>query len=308
MSTIFVSIASYLDIELEQTVTDLLSKAKQPENLHLSINSQDREGSHPNLETLCFKYNAGLTYVKADFRSSKGTCSARRICQLPLNDSFTYYMQIDSHTLFLQDWDLVLIDDYERCKSKWGSYIFSTYPISYYYQDDEIKFESKKDNIPNCLAIVPSKHFSRYTGHYKAYRGDEYGERTDYFAGGFSFGYASHFLKVPYDNRIYHSGEEPTISIRFFAEGISVVCPPNNYVWHHYSGGTCNRRRSHWDEEDDWDEVEKAKIMSEVYALSEETLNKFYNHELEYPYSIKDPLKLDEWLLKVTHDKFDLYV
>lgn len=308
MSTIFVSIASYLDSELEQTVTDLLSKATHPESIYLSINSQDRQDSHPDLESICAQYNTGLTYVKADFRSSRGTCSARSICQLPLNDSFTYYMQIDSHTLFLQDWDSILIADYERCKSKWGSYIFSTYPLSYYYDGDQVKFETKTDDIPNCLAIIPSAHFSRYTGQYKAYKGDEYGELIDYFTGGFSFGDTSHFLKVPYDKRIYHSGEEPTMSIRFFAEGISIVCPPKNYVWHHYSGGSCNRRKNHWDGEDDWDKDDHAQAMSEINALTEDTLNKFYNHELEYPYGIKDPAKFDEWVLKVTLEEDDLYV
>jgi hypothetical protein len=308
MSTIFISIASYLDSELEQTVTDLLSKATHPERLHLSVNSQDRPDSHPDLETLCAKYATALTYVKADFRSSRGTCLARHVCQLPLNDSFTYYMQIDSHTLFLQDWDSILIDDYERCKSKWGSYIFSTYPLSYYYVDNQVKFETKTDDIPNCLAIIPSKHFSRYTAHYKAYKGDEYGELTDYFTGGFSFGDTAHFLKVPYDKRIYHSGEEPTMSIRFFAEGISIICPPKNYVWHHYAGGDCKRRRNHWDGEEDWDKDDHAKAMSEINALTEETLNKFYNHELEYPYGLKDPAKLEEWALKVTVEEDDLYV
>lgn len=307
MSTIFVSIASYLDSELEQTVTDLLSKAKHPETLHLSVNSQDREESHPDLETLCSQYNAALTYVKADFKSSKGTCSARSICQLPFNDSFTYYLQIDSHTLFLQDWDSILISDYENARSVWGNYIFSTYPLSYYYEKGQIKFETKQNNVPNCLTVIPSKHFSRYTGHYKAYNGDEYGERTDYFTGGFSFGDSVHFLKVPYDKRIYHSGEEPTMSIRFFSEGIAIVCPPKNYVWHHYAGGDCKRRRNHWDGEDDWNKEEHTQVMSEINSLTEETINKFYNHQLEYPYSIKDPAKLDEWLLKVNYNKVGLY-
>lgn len=48
MKTIFVSIASYLDSELEQTVRDLLQKAKEPDKIHLSVNSQNRPDQHLN--------------------------------------------------------------------------------------------------------------------------------------------------------------------------------------------------------------------------------------------------------------------
>lgn len=304
MKTIFVSIAAYLETELEQTVDDLLKKASNPSAIHLSVNSQNRVDGHPDLESICFKYGATITYHKMDFRESKGTCSARSICQIPLHDGFKYYMQIDSHSLFLQNWDSKVIEDYERCRSKWGDYIFSTYPLSYYYDGGtEPKYETKENNIPNCLELIKTPHFSRYTGNYRLYAGDEFGDRTDYFTGGFSFGDTAHFLKVPYDKRIYHSGEEPTMSIRFYCEDIAIVCPPQNYVWHHYSGGDCKRRSNHWDRPDDWDKDDFEEKHRIINVLTEETLNNFYEHKLEYPFCVKDPAKMEEWISKVI-DKY----
>ena len=305
MKTIFVSIASYLDSELEQTVRDLLQKAKEPDKIHLSVNSQNRPDQHPDLELICFQYGATITYFKMDFRESKGTCSARSICQRPLNNDFKYYMQIDSHSLFLPNWDTNLVKDYENARSKWGDYIFSTYPLAYYYGDDTVpQFETKKDNISNCLEIINNRHFSLYTGLYTDFKGDEFGYRTDYFAGGFSFGDASHFLKVPYDSRIYHTGEEPTMSIRFFCEGIAIVCPKTNYIYHHFFGSHCGRRSNHWDEVDDWDRNNQKDLLDQAYRLSEDVVNKFYKNELEYPYGAKDVEKMQEWISKVL-DKYE---
>ena len=298
---IFVSIASYLDMELQQTVEDLLAKALRPNLIHLSVNSQDRQSKHPDLESVCSKYGATITYVKIDFKDSNGACHARTICQKPLNDSFKYYMQIDSHTLFSKNWDISLIEDYERCKIKWGNYIFSTYPLSYYYNNEgEPLFETGIK--PNCLKPIKTLHCSRYTSKYCDYMGDEFGSRTDYFAGGFAFGDTQHFLKIPYDERIYYYGEEPTMSIRFYCEDIAIVCPPKNYIYHHYSGQICKKRTTHWGVVKDWNKNDQDNKILKLNLLAEDTLNSFYSNKLEYPFGVKNVLKMKEWIAKVSDE------
>lgn len=311
---IFISIASYLDKELKQTVTSILQNAENPQNIFLSIYSQEKNGEHPDIKSICKRYGAGLSYIKDDFRNSKGTCYARSICQKKLNSSYKYYLQIDSHTIFTKHWDKNLIEDYEKARSKWDKLIFSTYPLCYYYNEvyDKAKmgknlgqyfFEVRQDSFSNCLEIVTTKHFSRFSGSYIQYPGDKLGYETSYFAGGFAFGYSQYFIDTPYDPRIYHSGEEPTLSIRFYCKGISLVCPPRNYCYHHFSGDSCKRRQSHWIEDSDWEYSEHKKILDEVHRISEKTLNDFYNLSLNDNFGITDKDKYEQWLSLVNYEK-----
>jgi hypothetical protein len=308
-STIFVSIASYLDLELEQTVLDILRKAKNPKRLFLSIYSQNRDGMHPDLESLCSLYGAGIDYIMDDFRNSKGTCFARSICQKALSPLFTYYLQIDSHTIFTEGWDDLLIKDYNMSGNKWDKFIFSTYPLCYYYRDHLIKeegsdlgeyfLETKENQLPNCLEIVRTKHFSRYAANYIPYDGDVYGKETNYFAAGFAFGYSKYFIDNPYDIRIYHSGEEPTLSIRFFCNDIKIVCPPRNYCFHHFSGESCGRRQSHWTDDNEWEKKNHSSILNELNRVSEKVLNDFYSLTLHDGLGVINSDKYREWLLQV---------
>lgn len=303
-NTIFISIASYLDFELEQTVKSLLQKSDNPKNIFLSIYSQDKYGKHPDIEKVCKKYGAQTRYIKDDFRNSRGTCFARFVCQQSLKISYKYYLQIDSHSIFIDHWDSILIKDYENSLNKWNRFIFSTYPLSYYYKEPfdienslnlkEYFLEDAK--VSNCLSIVTTEHFSKYTGEYKEYLGDEYGEETNYIAAGFIFGYAKYFLEVPYDKRIYHSGEEANLSIRFYCNDIKIVCPPKNYLYHHFAGESCGRRKSHWSYDKDWDEEDHKKVLKKAHCLSEQTLYKFYNLLLEDDFKVKNINKYDEWL------------
>lgn len=311
---IFVSIASYLDIELKQTVKSILSNADNPQNIFLSIYSQEKENNHPDIEAICKEYKTNLSYIKDDFKNSKGTCFARSICQKPLNSSYKYYLQIDSHTIFIKHWDTIIIKDYENAHSKWDKFIFSTYPLSYYYEEkynkevmgDELgtyHLETRDSNYPNCLEIITTNHFSKYTAAYMPYPGDELGHETNYFAGGFAFGYSKYFIDTPYDSRIYHSGEEPTMSIRFYCKDVKIVCPPKNYCYHHFSGGDCNRRQSHWSYDNDWDRASHQKVLDMTHKISEETITSFYNLSLNDGFGISDSVKYNSWLSLVNESR-----
>jgi hypothetical protein len=111
---IFVSIASYRDKELGITVFDILNKANNPKNVVLSILSQDKEENHPNLD-LIFSYFKveEYFYKKIHFTESTGVGFARAETQKYLSDRYRYYLQVDSHSQFVEDWDIKLVEDYE---------------------------------------------------------------------------------------------------------------------------------------------------------------------------------------------------
>ena len=124
---IFVSIASYRDKELIKTVNTCLSKAKNPENIKIGICWQyDEEEDITALD--------GIPQVQSHkiyWKDVEGSvCWARSIVQQKFFNDEDYYFQIDSHTLFAQDWDEILINMYNELPTKKS--VISVGPPYYY--------------------------------------------------------------------------------------------------------------------------------------------------------------------------------
>jgi FkbM family methyltransferase len=107
---IFVSIVSYRDAVLEQTVHSLIDNLSNYNEITISILDQSYDTfsiSHP-----CIIYN------QIDPKFSKGVGWARHQNSLNLTNEDFYY-QIDSHAIFDKNWDLYLIDDYLAYKAEY---------------------------------------------------------------------------------------------------------------------------------------------------------------------------------------------
>ena len=108
--TLFVSIANYKDPECLFTVRNLLEKASGDLEIHICVFSQiDLEDrSFDELDSI-----ENVNHVKYDFRKARGVCWARKQCQSYYNNE-DYYLQIDSHILFTENWDRLLLEDHEK--------------------------------------------------------------------------------------------------------------------------------------------------------------------------------------------------
>jgi len=113
-STIYVSIASMYDLELIPTIHDAFSKASNPSRIYLGIALLDsneklykkvlkeinKYGDQVSLDFTKIKKNKELDYL--------GVGKGRKRAHAMYADQ-DYFLQIDSHTMFHQDWDKVLI-------------------------------------------------------------------------------------------------------------------------------------------------------------------------------------------------------
>ena len=257
MDKIYVSIASYKDKELIDTIYSLLRRAKNPKRIFVSIFSQDEV--HPKLENIFNLFEVeDFYYEKVHFSEAKGVGYARLKTQEKLSLDFKYYMQIDSHTRFIQDWDEMLILEYKESQNFWKiPIIFSSYPIPYTYDKygNEIVSAKEEANITNIKKV---ESFEKYQVNYYAKKIVNSGELHPHFCAGFAFGLSEHILKVPYDKNIYFLGEEHTMSIRFFCQGINIIAPRRSYVYHHYYGE--KTRDKHWEIDPAWGEYEKISV------------------------------------------------
>ncbi len=104
---IFISVASYQDPLLLETLCSAYTNAKYKDNLVFGVCEQAHQGI--NINNLSFKNQ--VIYELLDPVMAKGPCWARgRIQKFFSNEEF--FLQIDSHTIFESDWDHILLENY----------------------------------------------------------------------------------------------------------------------------------------------------------------------------------------------------
>ncbi len=113
MSSIFVQIACYNDLELLETIKDVLDKSSENNDLHFGIhncffeeNPHDESFMRSELDKLNRKYKLSIQHSK--FPDNIGVGLGRYIANQFYDDE-DFYMQIDSHMMFMYKWDQVLI-------------------------------------------------------------------------------------------------------------------------------------------------------------------------------------------------------
>ena len=242
MEKIFISIASYKDTELIPTINDAINNAYNKNNLVFGICLQDTD---ENLSNFPFKDN-NFKVLKYHFQESKGCNWARRNIQDKLYKDEKYYLQIDSHTRFIQDWDKKLIEILISCPSE--KPIISTHPNP--YQRDDIKKTYLSNIYPHRIAIN-SFNSNGLTLNIKAKFLNKILKKSLWIAGGFLFTYGYWNEKIKHDERIYFNGGEEEITLKSFTHGWDIFCPGISVLYHCYENNNDRNtkyRTLHWED------------------------------------------------------------
>lgn len=235
MASIFIQIPSYRDFELNKTVASAASNASGANNLSFGIHN-------------CILFD-GEIEIKTDFPEWVTINSATSIAPQNIGlqqarylanefyDGEDYYLQIDSHMRFFENWDVSLINDI-RYYQNLGlpKPLVTQYPPAYTYNDDGteniqfnqpfyqcgIWFGEKVENFKETLIPTQQARVLFDTcGFIKS------------VSGGFIFTLGS-FAKVKPNPKIAFWGEEPLIAARAFTHGFDLVMPFTHNVSHLY--------------------------------------------------------------------------
>lgn len=219
---IFISIASYRDSEVINTILNAYNNAKNKNNIVFGVYLQDSEEDKIDLSELPNEIN--IKYEKVNWYKARGPIFARyKIYKLFYNNEL-YYLQIDSHTRFIKNWDEELINMLTTLPVK---SIISTYPNGYKIGNNNlnvkskmniIKFKKIKDGIPIFTSIKENLKEPK---------------KNLFWAAGFSFSYGFIFklIKIdPYLKNLFW-GEEFLMSLRFYTNGIHIFTPHKNIVF-----------------------------------------------------------------------------
>ena len=159
----------------------------------------------------------------------------------------TYYCQVDSHLLFVKNWDTKYINEL-KATSNYPKSILSSYPPGFQTTKDQ-------DGQPKVIKESPGAILCRCDtrvqdpnpiiringcGNYNSNQLDS-GKtlQIPFIAAGFFFTSSKFLIDVPFDPYLPYvfMGEEIALSIRAWTSGYNIYAPRYNYIAHQYRPG-----------------------------------------------------------------------
>jgi hypothetical protein len=195
---------------------------------------------------------------------AKGAGYARHLAQQKYAGE-DYYLQIDSHTELIQNWDELMIAALNLASEteKSSKVILSAYPAGY-----ELAGRSRNllDNhrlykgYPQKVRPTISKR--GMIAPKRVEKESDTIELSTMVLAGYIFAPGS-FAEIEYNPHIVFWGEEFYIAMNAWMNGWRIYSPSEIYIWHHY-------KRAHfdkiWDDHKDWtDKEEQSYLYQEEY-------------------------------------------
>eukprot|EP00434_Breviolum_minutum_P030572 symbB.v1.2.027034.t1/scaffold2746.1/size71737/3 len=238
---IFVSIASYRDNQCQYTIQDLFREAKFPKRVIVGVcfqvSKDDTDNFLLDLDPWCGQIRSHFV----EHSAAKGPCIARAWTQ-DLYRGEEYYFQIDSHMRFVQNWDVLCIQQLQQCKTPKA--ILTTYASSYTLPKTYIA------GAPDCAELAPNKALPILCA-------DRFGDENQddpflriktrscrkdfespppalFWTARFAFSRGEVVQDVPYDPHLEYVffGEEISMSARLWTSGWDFFHPTSEIAYH----------------------------------------------------------------------------
>lgn len=268
MSKIFVSLASYCDALLKNTIQNAYDNACFPDRLVFGVVEQAPSSSITELPEHIQKQ---IKYVLLDPVQSRGVCWARSIVQSLYADE-DWFLQVDAHTLFDPHWDVQLIASWMDCLKQARKPFMSSFLHSFEVVNGEFK-KNKYDTDIIANTVMRDVTFGKTLADLAfnaVFTESPVPVRGFHAAAGFIFAPGSFVYEIPYDPHMYFYGEEHSLSLRAFTHGWDIFHPRKLPLYHYYYNPDMEiKRPHHWGDYDAkrsdkwWELDERAKLRFE---------------------------------------------
>lgn len=218
--SIFVSIACFMDKDIINTIEDCLKKAKNSNQIVFGICLQ-----YDKNDDFLKKYdnNPQFKIHRMDWKNAKGPTYARYLISNLINNE-DYFLQIDCHTRFFENWDEIAISCLKECND--NKSILTAFPIS-------IKNMHEKNyplnKSPRSFRLLSTE--SIITGSYCCHSNKP--ELTYNLSAAFLFGKINFIKEVKYDPVVtfsFQKIEQQFYAIRLFTHGWNLYMPTKHIV------------------------------------------------------------------------------
>lgn len=309
MSSIFISLASYREPELRQTIESAIENADNPDDLYFGVYSQVEDGEHIDLSGI-----PNVTEIIVPATEARGAGYARAQVMKMFNDQ-DYFLQIDAHSVFPKHWDTKTINLYNKIrKDQRQDKVIISFWAKPYMRDPNTNEVILDHDAANLDIVYP--HYTQLVRYYDtswiggripmpAYA--QYHESACVL-GGFIFADKRIVSEVPYDDEISWTGEEITFSVRAYTRGWKIYSPRPVLLYHNYTRH--NNPRIWSDTPRKWKKYEEAgrKKVYEVftfsiqgpYGLGDEKLYEEYQNRFALPNEINLRRESARWLRRMS--------
>jgi len=260
---IFISIASYQDPLLLETICSAYMNASNKQNLRFGVCEQADEG----IDVAGLIFSDQIDYELIQPVMARGPCWARERIQNFYQDE-DFFLQIDSHMIFSEGWDEILIS-YHDWITGCGidKFVITGYPRSFKPNEDLTNFELDT-RFKETLGITFREDRLFEDGYFSMQKSFPANSNNPVVgllvAAGFIFSSGSLLKEIPYDPKLYFHGEELSIALRLFTNNWSVVHIPRVPLFHLYTDIANLPRKLHWNDEDEKNRVVKWKALDEA--------------------------------------------
>ena len=308
--SIFLSIATFRDENCPTTVGEAFTKAAHPERLFVglvqqnchdhcqsgvqdhggTINAPPDEDCHAIFCQKFPNYCSQVRLLSMTENESLGPYAARFFAS-KLWSGESWYMQIDAHTLFLQDWDQISLDMLHHAPSE--KPILSHYPPGHKMNLTAQAFKPGGRLCGPTFATNPKENQMirlEGLGRYDRTKID-IPRFAPFAAAGYFVAHADFLKDVPFDPLLpwIFMGEEIIMSTRLWTAGYDIFSPSQAVVSHVYV-------RQH--KPKFWESVQRLLEGNQGELLEGLVLNRI-KHQLGYPEAARDfiPKHLGKTLL-----------
>lgn len=227
MASIFVQIPSYHDYELGRTIRDAIKKSSGMHVINFGVHLTYYKNNDIDIPVTD---NVNIAYSVAPDNIGLGL--SRNIA----NDFYNgedYYLQIDSHMRFAQNWDDVLIKNYLKYKSMGANPAISSYPASYDYNELNVIALSNQLNVSYIDFIQDLSFQGNYVPHQRAVSNMENNVFSRSVAGGSIFT-SGELASIKPNTKIFFWGEEILTAMRLYTHGFDIMLPESQNIYHLY--------------------------------------------------------------------------
>ena len=234
--SIFISIASYRDLDCVNTVTSCFKFAKNPNNIFIGICQQNKETDKDFFDDFPLEFEPYINQIKIiriPHYEAKGPTYARYLCST-LWDGESYYLQLDSHIRFIENWDEIALNMLKRIQKETSN---KKIILSYYSKTLDEYGKQHHTTTPMITKIfVNDWGMISFNAFEITQNKDELPKKTGFIGAGFVFGPSSFINDVPFDPYLPYLfvGEEILLSARLYTNGYDIYSPNENIVFHKY--------------------------------------------------------------------------
>jgi hypothetical protein len=271
MSSIFVSISSYRDQELTPTILDIIEKSSGKHKINFGVHISYLNKSEINILDI-----PNVKYIKSKAPKNVGV-GAGRYMSHQFYDGEDFYLQCDSHSRFVKNWDEIAIESIILYQNNGiEKPLLTMYPSNYWYKDMSF-YEIETDQMDPSYRTNISFH--EKPEDFKSLRIPSQmavDNKGSIFTKSISAGCV--FTVGPFmapNKDMAFWGEEIIMAARAYTHGYDLVVPTQQFMYHLYynwSKPDINRRKIFWQDFPELFETMNKKSREIVYKILTEGL------------------------------------